>query len=488
MRISLQDVQLLMLGLLRCESVMAVAVEQLKPSHFRISGAEKVYRAIFEIAATYFASTHQLIPAIVLTNELIRQFEAGQHQYSAEHIAAARDLIQQAFDPRYDALETNSAVVAYIKKLLLQFLVERHVTDFLTANASNISMSSEELITSMYSRFQEVQRVDEEPSVDPMSAMTSLSAPGRMLTHARWYDELTGGLRESGGEIIGLIGGPGWGKTTCAMHLAVCLAKQQVDVLYFSYEQSVSNETVADEFLHKIISSAAGISVARLIEIKKQPQSITEFERKLLDTEGQFVSRYLHCYDMSGYNPTAGFGGIAELERYLRSWAAARRKPRLVVIDWFGCLLAKRENAKIDDAMGLRRLVRQEHQTALVLTAKYNTSMLLLEQASTQAVERRPGQSPKQTDVQEAKNFTQLIQQCIHISGRPNEQGMCTLATSKVRTGPVGSVVCRANWPLNRFEVVDGVEQDPRDQSIYRPAGETGLTVPKPLDERFVTS
>ena len=465
-RLNAQAVQSIMVYLLRSPSFMRMASSKLQPDHFYDEGHERVYKRIYEIARNYFNEHHELPTKDIILSDLYEFVAKYKNYFNDDHLQFAVNLVFGAWSKEYDNADTKDHIYHYNRNKLAEFLAERGVTDKIQDMLSQGDMQVKQLIETMQKRVSESMLIDEDVGVSAMSSLSTGPVTKRTLTGAAWFDYLSdGGLYEQGGEIIGFFSGTGYGKTTASVHIATAMAKRGRDVFYFSYEQAVADAANNHKLLHKAISSATGIPTSRL---ECGLDALTEQEKELLKLEEAALKNHLRFFDMTGYQNQTGKGGIAEIETYLAMAAQQGRRVGLVIIDWFGELRGRRlaqEASKYKDA---RAVTSEEMKTALVLSVKYNTNFLIIEQSSTAAMQKKPNIKLDVTDVQEAKNLGHLMHMLIGMTQPSSESGFATMATVKARHTGRKELVVKYLWEQNQIIAKPDMHRDAKMKAFVR--------------------
>lgn len=464
--VSLEIVQLIVIGLLRSLNLARICYDKVSPAHFREEGFEKGYRVLYEIAQLHFKTYQTLITRPVLITEFER-FCATTPSYLTEaHALEANKLIEFAWGADYDNVDTNGSW-EYIRDRVGEFLLERHAYQPLRDIIQSGNAVSAEIMETMQRRYQEARLTTKEADVNPFDALTDEPSLKREKTGAQWLDLiLDGGFYEKGGEIVGFLAGPGWGKTGAAVHLAVSMAIKGYDTLYFAYEQPVRGSEIAKALLYRVISCGTGIPRHRF---DGGLSGLLPHERVAFEDARRKLGPKLHFFDMSGYNPHAGYNGMKELESYLVEGARNNWKSRLVIIDWFGLMISK-YMGRLGDAQlrafNRRMFTEEAMNQALVLGSKFGVNFFILQQISTDAIKRGPGGTPLSCDAQDAKNFDQLLQVVINMS-KPSKEGLSVFNTTKCRSGPPKQFIVKRDGSTDIIRVTQSVVSDPRQEGRF---------------------
>jgi len=461
---------------LRSPQTLQLAANNLHPSMFSALGYERGYAVLFSILMAYYKQ-HQACPSIaVVWAELESRCKQFDSLLNDQLVECLRNLLQVA--GQYPQEQIDLAV-PWVKQKTIEFVQARLILPQIRAGLEG-NLPVREVIDSAMTAIQRAKSMELAPPVYAFDTLTHDPMPSRLITGARWFDILVGGLRERGGEMIGFLGPSGQGKTMAGIDLAVNLAKRGRHVLYYTYEQPVEGDT-AHEMTYRAIANVTGIPKAELE--RRGFANLTPDQQMLVKKLGSAVNQYIRFYDFSGARQGVGFGGMSEFEPYLQSLVSGGIQPALVVIDWWGQMLNRlcMNSPRQAGTAGLARLLtNQEISTAITLGSRYHVNFFIIHQSDTVAKGRPHYAEPKLTDAADAKNFPDLMQFCISMSSASDETGNARFKTVKGRTSGRNELCVHRNYELHRWEVQEGYRLNTKTREFEKYDGsETLSTAPE---------
>lgn len=312
-------------------------------------------------------------------------------------------------------------------------------------------------------------------SLDAMPTVSSVVVRGTPTKRAleyrstgiRFVDESIGG--DSVGDVSGLLGPMGGGKTTLAIHMAVSTARYAFAeairtssrpplVVYVTYEQAATklrpmSWSVAFQIPRRKLQSL-GDDWSRLTT----PDCLEDYERALVgvsadgapypvtplseterwDAESVWLGRCFTFLDMSGSDehPTAGNGGVPELLSYLERLQQDRQQPlRAVYIDYAGLLISGVANSQnISDERDRRNMLRElGMQLRRQIAQRFNCTVWLLHQMSGAATKVSPTRVLTHGDAADCKSFAENMAVCGCLGNEDKSTGCRLLNWSKTR-------------------------------------------------------
>lgn len=277
-------------------------------------------------------------------------------------------------------------------------------------------------------------------------------------TGFKFFDDALGG--QVRGDVNGIIGPTGGGKTTMGIHLAACMSKQcwadgiaagvDPECVYY-----VTVEEAAIRLRPRIWSTYFQIQRSRLeqmdswdylsqpggelidYEIKaqaNQEHKLSEIERYQLHSPS--LSRCFKLLDLSGSAefPDAGDGYIAEI---VSNIARLDLPPRAVFIDYAGLLCERYAAIMNYDEFGYRRLLKNfAQQCRKEISERFNCVTWLLHQLRSDLGNASPGKLMHHTYAQDCKSFANNMSVCGILSPRDPKTDVCRWNWSKNRHRP----------------------------------------------------
>lgn len=261
----------------------------------------------------------------------------------------------------------------------------------------------------------------------------------RIKTNTEYIDMLLGGgIIE--GEVYGLLGGTGGGKTIVGIEVAVRLALQGHNVNYFSYEQPIRGDLT-----RRIYCCAAGVNK----DILKRPRSQQPADvlEKVDEAKGKLKNR-LHMYDMSGR--TSGLGGIDEVESILQSDQQIRGAHAVLnIFDWMLTSIRRYMGVQNIPESELRGQITHYVDKSMYYGSEYGGACFIINQIAP-ALMGNPGKIPKWADSAEGKHFAWLLNGCF-VLGTPSKRNMLYIGIDKNRGNAKAYYTVQMDPKFNRM-------------------------------------
>lgn len=262
--------------------------------------------------------------------------------------------------------------------------------------------------------------------VDELYESMQAGAPRAIRTGLDRLDDLIGGLCP--GDLTIVAGRPGHGKSSLALTLADTLARDGLQVAYFSLEMR------RDELAQRLVAMRSGVSAST-----QRQQSYTDTEvAAVYGALGEIASLPLALYDQRGL-------GIADLRTRAVRYAQAVGGLALIVVDYLTLVEAQigrgmnRAQAVGEISRGLKRLAG-EADCPVVALAQLN-----------RAIDGRADNEPELSDLRESGDIEADADQVIFVV-RPElyesdprradaVRGIAKLYVKKNRHGETGIAV-----------------------------------------------
>jgi RecA/RadA recombinase len=276
----------------------------------------------------------------------------------------------------------------------------------------------------------------------------------------RVLDLITGGGLAPG-EVIGLLGPTGGGKTVFAINMLCEKAKRYKHSMLISYEE----ETEGD-IMERICAFMTGISIDQFRdkEINELPSEI----REKLDEQKADYGKYLTVVDLA--KGTRGSGGAEEVMKYVEQQVEAGEAPELVIIDWLGAMVERyiAFNGMSNDDY---RHVATTFIDKICMHAKqFGYSVIIEHQLNTTKARASHQSKPVATDAHEFRAFSFKMDGCICLGTLDPETKVGWLCMSKFRRGGVSDLMVILNGEHVRFDQAEGYVTDHRGRFIEEDA------------------
>ncbi len=268
-----------------------------------------------------------------------------------------------------------------------------------------------------------------------------------------WDDISYGGGRL--GDIWGILGPTGGGKTTLAVQLACAQAVAQNHVVYLTYEQRVPGD-IFQRMCSRFTALPRSVFKDKTFE-NMDPKT----QHMLKDTFLRF-SQYLLVKDFSGVTKSedteesedsenaadcADFGTAEDICTMLDDeFEATGIRPKILIIDWLEPMIrriAAKTGRDLDKAF--RFLADSEISILTAYCIKRNIMCCIFHQLSTDFCSRaKAATRPKDTDAKNYKSFAHLLDACFCLGVRDRMNGNVGLfLSSKNRKDTPGEVLTR---------------------------------------------
>lgn len=294
-----------------------------------------------------------------------------------------------------------------------------------------------------------------------------------------WDDISFGGGRL--GDIWGVLGPTGGGKTTLAVQLACAQAIAQRHVAYLTFEQRVPGD-----IFQRMCSRFTGLP--RRVFKDKTYDTLDERTRVMLKDSFLRFSEFLMVKDFSGItkskeavegeapseemDPSPDFGTAEDICTMLDDeFEATGIRPKMLIIDWLEPMvrrIAAKTGRDLDKAF--RFLADSEIDIIRAYCIKHNIMCFIFHQLSTEFCSKaKAATRPKDTDAKNYKSFAHLLDANFCLGVRDKNNGNVGLfLSSKNRKDAPGEVLTRLDGEnakifraLNYIPDGSGSFQDP---------------------------
>lgn len=262
-------------------------------------------------------------------------------------------------------------------------------------------------------------------------------------TYFAGLDDKLGGLQKS--DLIVLAARPSVGKTAFAINLALNVAKDNVPVGIFSMEMSL------DQIVDRLISAQAGVSLWRSRTGKLGGGELQETTRACEELKGLPI--------FIDDSPSPNILQMRAMARRLQS----EHGLGLLVVDYLQLMSARKNyDSPVQQVTEISRGLKG-------LAKELNIPIIAISQLS-RAVEQRPGQRPKLSDLRDSGSIEQDadLVMFIHREDKnvdkdklnPEQINMAQLIIAKHRNGPTGEIDFKINPDSLRFFELDKIHGD----------------------------
>ena len=306
-----------------------------------------------------------------------------------------------------------------------------------------------------------------------------LQTPEKFLVHkerhefgVRVLDLITGkGLAD--GEILGLLGPTGGGKTVFAVGMLCEGALRHKHTILASYEQPTEGD-----IMERICAYITGepIDKFRDKEMQDLPQDLQDRIKEATDKYGEYIT----FLDLSSGGK--GAGGADELITEIDKQIERGEKPRLLVIDWLGAMVQRYLAETGTDSSAYRHIAHQFIDRIRVHAQTHGYSVVITHQLSTQKARASVYSKPNATDAFEFKAFSYYMDGCVCLGTLDPETRVGWLCIDKFRRGAVNDLMIRLDGAHVRFEMASGYTTDHRGRFIEKDAA------PPDIDDDMYTA
>jgi replicative DNA helicase len=434
---------LLLLHILRSTSFIERVATVLKPEDFSRDD-EKVFRLAWAISRDWYLEHRTAISQNFMLAEISRRTAEDPEYMHPHDVVKFMMVMPEIYTQPADTFNAD-----YMIKYVQEFIDERRVRAELQAAADSLAPlgNSVKAVSDVYTS----SRISTGTPTDIFSASAkSVRRAKKQPTGVVFIDMLLdGGIAP--GEIYGLVGISGQGKSILAQQIAIELARQHVHVAVFHYEMDMM-PTVQN----RIYGYLAGIPKDMLGKYACMDDFPAQYRDALQTAEDAFAREYLHMYGMKE-TAHGGAHGMEDVFATLRDLERQGIHVQLVVIDQL-IPMARRgmmATGQAPDQAKQRHFMQQYIDVANqnVGPTKFNTAMLIVHQAGNDTKGRPPTIKPKQGETFEDKGFDNWICYLIAL-GNQDEERRCWCVTTKARGIERDGFIIQLNEHFPRFDYV----------------------------------
>lgn len=297
----------------------------------------------------------------------------------------------------------------------------------------------------------------EEPLMNPDKCLsTSIKVP----VGVRWIDVLSEG-GHSRGEVVGVLGPSGGGKSTTSVQILMAQAKRKQHTVLFTYEQSIVGDFAERLYCHLFDDRPVDF-------FRNTPYSKWSDEDKAIwKQRSALVGPYLHVLDFAKKG-TEGGGGVRDISDALIALQKKGQKITYVIIDWLWPMVTRYcalNNLPTDEEY-LRTTATAMIQALKTIAIEQQVIIVVFHQLNTEMNRASPNKKPVITDAMNLRNFAFLMDVCYVIGNRDKQTNVMWLLTDKNRRGGPKEIMGKLVGDYCRIEEATGIIQDNRGRFV----------------------
>lgn len=441
--------------LIRCAPVIQKLQDILKPDDFHRAG-EQGYRMLWAISHEWYASENKTIPREYLEMHVRQRLHNAPGAMMDSEVQSLYLDINGIYSFP-DELFVPTKMIKYAQ----EFLDERRVRPaaqglMLSAAGSDFEKQLETLRTTHAST-----RVATAQILDDMFTPTGITFKNteRVPTHVECIDKLLGG-GTSAGEVYGILGPTGGGKTTLGSAITIDVARHGRYAGFFSYETELIPQVT-----NKLYGYAGDIPRNAMKNIKDVNGLPESYRVQLAEALGAYGHRIKACDMKKDVIHGTGSGGVQELRSQLKYYHDRGEHIDVVIIDQLLAMVDSWILAHNED-INNRRIFMQlfiEQLREMAQTSQMNCCVFILHQVRSEVKSASPSRRPKKGDAAEDRSFDNNLHFCVQL-GTQDHNRRCWLASPKAREDDEQALIVELdpeywqfNWAENMFEFTGGM-------------------------------
>jgi len=287
--------------------------------------------------------------------------------------------------------------------------------------------------------------IDDFPLINPSKY---LKKQERIPLGIHFWDEMAGG-GIAGGEVFGLLGPTGGGKTVLSVSIMVGRAMRGQHVNLYQYEQSLEGD-----LMERICTKITNLPISTF---RNKGWDELADDVKLRYLEGvQRIAKYAHPVSLACVN-SGGSGGSEEIINHVLACDKKGRRPSLIVIDWLGAMV-QRYNAlnNITGDAAYRRTAARFQDEIKRFCETEKIACIIIHQTRTDEARASYTKKPKATDAHEHKSFSFTLDACYCLGNIDPQTKIAWFTVDKNRRGPRESVLVKLDGEMQEFRDASG--------------------------------
>ncbi len=263
-----------------------------------------------------------------------------------------------------------------------------------------------------------------------------------------FWDELSGG-GIAGGEVFGLLGPTGGGKTVLSVSVLIGRAMRGMHVNLYQYEQSVEGD-----LMERICTKITGLPISTFRN-KGWDELPDDIKLRYCESAAKWAP-YAHVISLASTD-SGGSGGAEEIIEHVERCSARGMRPTLVVVDWLGAMV-QRYNAinNITGDSAYRRTAARFQDEIKRFCETEKIACILIHQTRTDEARASSSKEPKATDAHEHRSFAYTLDACYCLGNLDKENPVAWFNVDKNRRGPRDKVMVRLDGEMQEFSDASG--------------------------------
>lgn len=371
-------------------------------------------------------------------------------------------LVWSAFTSPESDIDVNAARF-YMRHFLRERAIATPLRRFMEGvEPGETPMGLDDFLTTLTRQREMIQSLNTLPLVATVPSLTATLAPSAVMhpSGVDWIDSRILGFRE--GDVVGVLGVTGGGKSTLGAHIAVACAKREYTnartenregrwVAFFTYEEDVkkmqpriwsAGMQIKRDRLADLTSPALQLSTRDNLQSYERnlfgPNSTeTTCEQERWQAASVWLNKHLALFDMSGSTdfPNAGRGYIPEVVACLDAHQhQLGTMPLIVVIDYVGLMVRNYMNHNNLREDQLRTMLTEfGNQARREIAERFRCTVVALHQMAPSEGGKSPTALLHHTMAQESKAFAENMAACACIGTADTHTGCRRINWSKIR-------------------------------------------------------